>query len=227
MASYPETLFHLPIFHSISREDISSLLHCITDLTREYKKSETVFQEGQSIKQIGVLLSGSLQILQDDYFGNRTILRTILQGEIFGESFALSDKPSEVLRVIASQDSKIIFLNKDQILKPCSKQCHFHETLIRNLLEITSHKNIVLTEKIHILSKRSTREKVLSYLSYEYKKKKTNPFVIPYDRQELADYLCVDRSALSQELSKLHKDGLIAYRKNVFSFLNDQSENTH
>ena len=152
-------------------------------------------------------------------YGNRSILAKLDAGNLFGESFALAEIKTLPVSVISTTDSELLFIECQKLATPCTNACSFHSKLIQNMLGIVSKSNISLTKKIEYSSKRTTREKLLAYLSSEAQKADNNKFSIPFNRQELADYLTVDRSAMSAELSKLRNDGFINYNKNNFELL--------
>ena len=183
------------------------------------QKGADCFFSGQHIARFGIVLSGQVQVVQDDYYGNRSILAHIGPGNLFGESFANGDIETLPVSVIATADSELLFIDCHKLASPCSRACVFHGKLIHNMLRIVSMKNVVLTQKLEFTSKRTTREKLLSYLSFEAQKTGGSSFLIPYNRQELADYLFVDRSAMSAELSKLRNDGILKFDKNRFELL--------
>jgi CRP-like cAMP-binding protein len=165
---------------------------------------------------VGIVLSGSAFVLQEDYWGNRNILSNIGVGGIFGESFSCAEAAALPVSVIAKEDSVILLINVKKILTICSTACAFHTSLIMNLMRILANKNRYLTRKIEHITKKTTREKVLSFLSECAVQGGKNTFEIEFNRQELADYLSVERSALSAVLSKMKEEGIIDYYKNTF-----------
>lgn len=207
------------LFDGISYDEYKVLSGCIGAKRVKYAKNETVLLAGKSTIYVGVLLRGSLQVVHDDFYGNRSIIGKIDQGDMFAESFAFAKSKELTVSIIAVEDSEVIFIDNRRLISPCQNVCGFHSRIILNLLEIVSRKNIALTRKLEISSKRTTREKLLTYLSYEAEKSKSASFTIPFDRQELADYLAVERSAMSAELSRMAKEGLIRYKKNHFEIL--------
>ena len=214
--NYDAILNQMDLFRGIETLQIPRLLNCLSTGTNTFQKNEFIFSLHQTIKKIGIMLSGKAQIVQDDFLGNRTILSDLQPGDLFGESFAFSQMPISSFSVMAITDCTVLFIDPDKVATPCFTGCDFHHTLIQNMLKIVSLKNIQLTEKIEVLSKRSLREKILSYLSLMSAKYSCFEFSIPFDRQALADYLCADRSALSAELSRLKREGYLDYHKNQF-----------
>ncbi len=219
MKNFLNVLKEVALFKGIMDEEMSALLACLAAKTVHYEKGSSVLLSGEYVSSFGVILSGQVQIVSEDYYGNRNIITKIEAGGLFGESFACSEIKTLPVAVMAATEIDIMYISCDKLAAPCTKACDFHVKLIRNMLNIVSLKNIALTRKMEITSKRTTREKLLAYLSMEAKRAKSNSFTIPFNRQELADYLFVERSAMSAELSKLSHDGIIAYNKNRFELL--------
>lgn len=203
------------LFKGIEKSQLLSMLDCLETQIKEYKKGQSVFQNGNKINKCGIVLKGELQIVQYDYFGNRSILLKIGENQLFGMAYALCDLPLPIC-IESSEDSLILFINTQKIITPCKNSCQNHLILINNLLSILATKNVKLNQKIECLSKRTTREKILNYLTKQSVQNNSKTFKIPYDRQGLADYLCVERSTMSVEISKLQKEGLIKTNKNYF-----------
>lgn len=216
MEKYLEFLKQTKLFRNIEETEIASVLKCITYKMVEYTGKQTIFNEGDTIDKIGMVVGGSIHIVQDDFWGNRSIIAQITPGKLFGEVFAFSDNRSLTVSVIAAESCEIMFFDFKKLITVCHSACDFHNRLIRNLLDIVAEKNIFITRKLQYLSKRTIRDKLISYLSDECKKQGEQDFTIPFNRQQLADYLIVDRSALSNELSKMFREGIIDYHRNVF-----------
>lgn len=219
MKKFLPILRSVELFRGISEAELEALLSCLNANSVSFKKGQTVFFSGESLDRFGIVLSGQVQVVDDDYFGNRSILAGIGPGSLVGESFACAETKSLPVSVIATTESELMLIDCGRLAVPCARACGFHGRLIQNLLNIVSMKNIALTEKIAFTAKRTTREKLLAYLSAEAKKTGSGRFCIPFNRQELADYLAVDRSAMSAELSKLRDDGILRYHKNRFELL--------
>jgi CRP-like cAMP-binding protein len=174
---------------------------------------------GDHIHSVGIVLSGQVQVCQEDYYGNKSIFGNSGPGQLFGESFACAESKSLPVSVITTAESDLLFIDCRRLSAPCSHACAFHGRLIQNMLGIIALKNIALTQKIEITSKRTTREKLISYLSAVARQAGGGRFSIPFNRQELADFLSVDRSAMSAELSKLRDDGVLRFHKNQFELI--------
>ena len=219
MRKYIEILKHTQLFSGVGDDDISAMLNCLQAKIRTFQKGDYVFREGEHIDHITVLLDGKLLIQHDDFWGNRNIVHVIRVGEMFGEAYAAPESGVLLNDVIAEEDSTIIVFDVKRILTVCSSACRFHSMVVQNLLFSISEKNRKLLQKIGHMSKRSTRAKLLSYLSEEAKRHNSRHFTIPFTRQQLADFLCVDRSAMSNELCKMRDEGLLIFDKNEFTLL--------
>ena len=214
-----EILRNCPLFSEIEDEDLIKMLGCLGAKVDFFDKKYTIFAESNSAKYIGILLSGTAHIIQIDYYGNRSILSEITAGEVFGEAFACAGIKSLPVSVIADEPCEVMLIEANRILHTCQNGCSFHHKLIYNLMRDLAEKTIAFHQKIEITSKRTTREKLLAYLDFYSKKSGSNEFTIPFDRQELADYLEVDRSGLSSEIGKLRQEGILESRKNRFTLL--------
>ena len=195
------------------------MLACLNAKTESFDKKSTVFYEGSTAKYIGIVLSGSVQVIQNDYYGNRNILSELGESEMIAEAFACAEIKSLPVSIVANDPCEIMFIDCSHILYTCSSNCGFHQQMIFNLMKDLAVKTIAFHQKLEITSKRTTREKLLTYLSICAKQTGKQRFEIPFDRQELADYLEVERSGLSAEISKMKKEGIIDSEKNYFAIL--------
>lgn len=219
MQKYIETLTRTQLFSGVSDTEVSAMLDCLQAKMFTFKKGEYVFREGEHIDNITVLVEGKLLIQHDDFWGNRNIVNVIRIGEMFGEAYVAPESGCLLNDVVAEEDSAVIIFDVRRILTVCSTACRFHSMVIQNLFFAISEKNRKLVQKIGHMSKRSTRAKLLSYLSEEAKRHNSSHFTIPFTRQQLADFLCVDRSAMSNELCKMRDEGLLLFDKNEFTLL--------
>ncbi|MPM97317.1 hypothetical protein SDC9_144490 [bioreactor metagenome] len=218
-----EILKKFPLFQGIAMHDLRKLLNCLSAKEQAYEKGSWIMDGAEANRFVGIVLNGHVQLVHHDYYGNRTIFSDIPAGELFGETLAGIQGKHFPLVAEAKTDCAVLIFDYHRIIGTCSSSCSFHRTLIFNMLGIINEKNQQLSEKLLILSKRSSREKLLAFLSAEAQKAGRNPFRIPFTRQELADYLSLDRSALSNELSKMQKDGLIRCNRNDFALLDKES----
>ena len=212
-----------PLFDNIRQEDLSAMLACLGARVTVFQKNQAIFQEGEPAKYVGIVLSGAAQIVREDYYGNRSIVARIEPAELFGESFACAGVQALPVSVVAVADSQILLIDCQRITVSCSSACSFHNQMIFNLLRVVATKNLIFHQKIEITSRRTTREKLMAYLLAQAKLHGTSSFTIPYDRQALADYLGVERSAMSAEISKLRRDGVIDCTKSRFTLLSPDS----
>lgn len=205
-----------PLFEGIQPEDLRTMLGCIGYHVGVYKKGQTVALEEEHIHHVGILLSGAVDMVKEDLWGNKTMLVRMRKDEVFGETFACGTDTLSVVTFTVSEDAEILFLPFNKVMHTCTMACGFHHRLIENMVRTIANKNRDLIRKVEVISKKTLREKILSYLSLQAQINKSRYFEIPLGRVELADYLCADRSALTRELAKMRDDGLIDYDKNCF-----------
>jgi len=217
MDTYIPTLKSSRLFAGISDGEITAMLECLGAAAQKYEKGRYVFRQGEHLTKVAVLVEGKLHIQREDYWGNLSILNEIRPGGLFGEAYAAPNSGPLLNDVAAIEKSTVFFFAIDKILSVCPSACRFHSQLVKNLFYLLSSKNRNLVQKLGYLSKRSTREKLLAYLSDEARRQKECSFTIPFNRQELADFLSVDRSAMSNELCKMRDEGLLAFHKNYFT----------
>ena len=204
------------IFDEIGEKDIKALHFCFKTRVVEVKKGEVLIDEGEPFDSIVLVLDGHLRSVINDYYDNTSILADYYSGETVGVEEAFSGSSVAQYTLIAMKDTQVLTMNKYAVMKPCDNMCPRHTKFQNNLVKIISQKNIELMQKFNHITKPSTKEKVLSYLQHISKQQNSKYFDIPFNRQELADYLSVDRSALSFELSKLKKQGILDFTKNHF-----------
>ena len=222
MKKYLPILKNSPFFTGLTDNEILSILHCVKATTVSQKRDSYIFRAGDSTEVMGLVVSGCVLVIQEDLWGHRNILSKCNTGDFFGEPYAAS--PGAVLNVsvVADTDCEIILLNVQRLLISCPTACEHHQKLIRNLVSVLANKILILNDKITHVGKRTTRDKLLSYLSAEAQKHGTSEFDIPFSRQQLADYLSVERSAMSTELGKLRDEGMLSFRKNHFCLNRDE-----
>lgn len=219
MKKYADILSRCSLFDGIHMDDLGAMLGCIGGRKLSFYKGDTVFREGDPATNVGIVLCGAVRMERVDYYGNRSIVAHIGPGELFGESYACAGIQSMPVRMVADEDSEVLLMDCRRITITCSSACAFHSRIIFNLLRLVAEKNLIFDQKIQITSKRTTREKLMAYLLNQARLRGSNHFTIPYDRQELADYLEVDRSGLSAEISKLRKEKVIESEKSNFTIL--------
>ena len=203
------------LFHNISEENFSSMLNCLSSFERSYGKNESIVNEGDPINFVGAVLEGSVKITRTDYDGNMVILAEVSEGDIFAEVFACAQISKCPVSIVSTTESRVLFFDYYKIITTCSASCIFHQQLIANMLNIVAQKSLYLNNRLNIISKKSLRNKLLTY--FQYASMGQARFTIPMNREELAHFICADRSALSNELSKMKKEGLLDYHKNTFT----------
>ena len=213
------SLTNMPLFEGMDNESIVNLLQCLGARNKTYTKDEPIVLEGSAADFVGVVVEGKLQIIKEELEGSLTLIDEVTPGEMFGEVFACASVKEMPVSVYAAEKSSVMLLDFKRLLTTCSNACPFHSKVIQNLLQIVSEKALALNKRIEIMSKRSIRDKLICYLTMEYERTRKLQFAIPFNRQQLADYLCVERSALSAEMSRMKKEGIIDYRKNEFWLL--------
>lgn len=204
------------LFRGVSPEEVQSMLDCLSAEKRQYQRGDVIYHAGDVITSMGLVLSGSVSIENNDVWGNTSILDNVGTGQVFAETYACVPGEPLMIRVVAAEATEVLFLNTNRILNMCSNACGFHNKLIRNLLAISAQKNLNLSRRIFHTSSKSIRGRLLSYLSFQAVRQGSREFDIPFNRQQLADYLSVDRSAMSNELSKMQKEGLLKVKRSHF-----------
>lgn len=219
MFDYIPVLMRSRLFDGVEEEDLVVMLDCMEAKIRRYRKGEYVFRQGEMLDAIMVLEEGCLHVQRDDYWGNRSIISVVGVSELFGEAYAVPGSGPLQNDVVAVEDSVVIAFDVRRVLTTCSSACVFHSMAVNNLFGAIAEKNRQLVQKMDHISRRSTREKLISYLSSEAVRTGSGSFEIPLNRQQLADFLSVDRSAMSAELGRMRDEGLIQFEKNHFTLL--------
>jgi CRP-like cAMP-binding protein len=219
MEKYFPVLRDCPLFAGTDEADLPALLKCLSPVLRAFEKNAQILVMGGTAASAGIVLSGGVRVVREDFWGNRNILAHIPPSGLFGEAFSCAGVDRLPVGVTAAEKSEVLFIDCKRIAAVCSAACAFHTGLVRNLLAVLARKNVALTQKMEHLTRRSTREKLLSYLSEQAERAGGALFSIPFNRQELADYLSVDRSAMSAELSRMRDERLLRCRRNHFELL--------
>lgn len=223
MRKYVEILKKSKLFDNINENDIENIINCLGAKEKKYSKDSYIYGLGDRISALNMVAEGEIHIVKEDYWGNLSILTEIGVGELFGETYAcLKNIPLQV-NVVAVKDCTVIEFDINKVINACSNYCKFHSRLIQNLLFVLANKNFMLTNKLEAMSQRSIRDKVMTYLSQQSRKNNSSSFEIPFNRQQLADYLAVDRSALSKEICKLRNEGILEFNKNYFELKKGES----
>lgn len=205
------------LFKGISLDDFETMFDCVEGRVNAYEKGTVIQLAGDPVKHVGLVVSGTVQVMREDGEGRQNLMAELGKGELFGEVFACAEVSHSPVTVLASTNCQVLHLNYHKVITACSSACSFHQILIKNMLALMAEKNLLLHQKIDILSRRTTRERLL--LFFDYHRQGARRFTIPFSREELAAYLCVERSAMSAELSRMQRDGLILSHKNCFERL--------
>lgn len=206
------------LFCGCTAADIREMADYLDFRTIICKKGTCIIEEGNTVTHIGLVLSGSVQIGHHDFWGNQTILSIIPKGGVFAEAYACIPGERLMIHVIANEPCKILLINVSKLFIPCTDCSSLHK-LMQNLVIISAQKNLQLSRRSLHTSPKTIRERLLSYFSQLIAEQGSRHLVLPFNRQQLADYLNLDRSALSKELGKMKQDGLLDYHKNTISIL--------
>ncbi len=204
------------LFSGVSEDELTAMLSCLKAEKKDFPKEAFVLRSGDTADSIGLALAGTVLVIQEDIWGNRNILSKAGPGQTFAAAYACA--PGSVLNVsvVAETPVTALFLNVKRILNVCPSACAHHSRIIRNLLSELAEKNLRFNEKLTHMGQRTTRSKIMSYLSAEAQRLGKYEFDIPFSRQQLADYLAVERSGLSLELGKMRSEGLLDFHKSHF-----------
>jgi CRP-like cAMP-binding protein len=219
MEQFLSVLQSCVLFENIRPEEIRGMLACFDAPLKMAGKNAAILSEGDSAEFVGVLLSGSANVVKEDYYGNRSIVGRVEAGELFAESFACAGVKTMPVSVIANEPCHYLLIHCQRITVGCANACSFHSQVIFNLLKAVAGRNLEFHQKLEVTAKRTTREKLMAYLLNQAKLHGSSSFTIPFDRQALADYLGVERSAMSAELSKLRDDGVLETNRSRFTLL--------
>ena len=223
LKQYSDVIRSVSIFGEIDNAELASMLDCLGAQARTVPKNDILLLAGEKPETVGVVLEGLLHIVREDYDGSRALIAAAAPGELFAEALCCAGVEESPITVLASEDSTVLLLRFDRILHMCPTACVYHQKLLENMLKLVAVKNLRLQDRIDLMAAKTIRERVLRYLE-TLVVKPGQPVTVPFNREELAAYLCVERSALSHELMKMKRDGIIGYRKNVFTLSGRISE---
>jgi len=208
---------NVSLFQGVDASSVQKLLSCVSYTLKNAKKNELIIREGDPVVSVGIVLSGFIHIARNGYYGTRIIQAGLGQGAVFGESLACAGIQRSPVSVTASEDTSVLLIPFVKLIRSCGSACDFHQKVIENLIKLVAEKNLMLNAKLEIVSLRTIREKIMAYLSNEKKERESTTFEIPFNRNELADFLCVDRSALSRELGHMRDEGFLECKRNFFN----------
>ena len=205
------------LFAGIREEEIAPMLHCLQAVERRFPRGGYIFHAGEEIHSLALLVSGAAHIQKEDFWGNRSLLSPLSAGDIFAEAYAMAGAGPMRNDVVAVEDCVVLLMDVERVLSRCPNSCLFHARLTENLFALLAEKNRSLAQKVDCLAQRTTRQKLLAYLSEQARRAGRAEFTIPFNRQQLADFLSVERSAMSAELSKKQAEGLIETERSRFT----------
>lgn len=210
-----------PIFSGISERDLGKMFSCFQAQSRKSVSGETIVTYASQFEKMGVLIQGEADLVRFDPDGSRTLIEHLAPGDVFGEMFTAAFRPEkEELSVIACRDCECLFIDYPHLIKRCPNACSHHSTLVSNMLRIMSEKARSLSARIEVLSRRTVRQKLLTYFEIRADQCGHSHFRLPFSLNNLADYLCVDRSAMIREMKKLRDEGIIASKGRDITLLN-------
>lgn len=214
-----EFLSNTRLFRGTTPQEARQMLSCLAAVTRAYQKGETICRAGEQICAAGLVLRGSVTVESDDFWGNRSVLSRAAPGDIFGEAYACLPGQPLLVSVVAAANCEVLFLDMARVMRVCSNACAHHSRIVQNLLALCAEKNLQLSQRMLHTAPKTIRARLLSCFHEMSQRAGSRHFSLPYNRQALADYLNVDRSAMCAELSKMKADGLIDYTKNTVTLL--------
>ena len=204
------------LFQGSSTEEIGAMLKCLGTKEQSFSRGTVILHAGDTVRSIGLVLAGRVQIENDDLWGNKSVLDSVGPGQVFAETYACIPGEPMMVSAVAAENCDILFLNASRVLTSCPSACSHHSRLVQNLLLLSARKNLNLSRRIFHTSPKSIRGRLLSYLSFQAAVHQSREFTIPFTRQQLADYLSVDRSAMSAELGRMRDEGILETERNYF-----------
>lgn len=210
-------LDRVPLFEGIDEADANGLLECLKARVCAYQKGDYIPFDRSGEPYVGIVLSGVVHMMKEDVRGQQVLITYFGKGEVFGETLALHREGPSYVSFLAAQPSRVLFLSMRHLPHPCRKQCPYHLTLAQNMINLMSRKNAQLMERLEIISKKSLRKKILTYLSLQSQKQGGRYFTSPLNRTEMASYLQSNRSAMTRELADMKADGLIDFDGDTFA----------
>lgn len=220
MNDYIDVLLKCALFRNVKEQDLEHLLQCLNSYTKNYKSDEYVFYAGKEVNYVGVILSGSVEIIKENQAGSVHIMAFLGPSHIFAEGIVCTSARISPVTIRVKEDTKILFIPYERITRSCGNSCTFHIQLIQNMMMILGEKNFTLNTKIELLTLKGMREKIASFLLYESKLHNSLTFQIVPNRNELAEYLNVSRTSMCRELAKMKDENILDYYQNSFKLMN-------
>lgn len=213
------TYYNNPLFTDITSKDCLKMLSCFHSEEKIFSSGETIYHFSSQKPVIGILLHGNASVLRYEFNGSRTILEKLEPNSVFGEILAFHSEEYEAIHLQCDTNCKVLMIDYDSLMKPCTNACACHTKLIQNVTWLISKKTMSLSQRVEVLSKRSIRDKLYCYFMQESLRQKSHTFQIPFTMSDLADYLSVDRSAMMRELKKMKEDGILSSDKRMIRLL--------
>ena len=209
----------IPLFQGLEREEISEVLQKFHALIKHFPKSDYIYLAGDCVENLCVVLEGTVQMIKEDIWGEKSIIANLGAGSVFAENFLGKLGDRSVVSYFVASDSEILMLPLGRALYDVSAPSKASQRLMCNIVSVLADNNTRLIEKTEILCKKTLRSKILAYLEQEARNNDCRQITIPFNRTDLANYLDADRSALTRELARMREEGLIDYNKNTFTIL--------
>lgn len=207
------------LFKGLTAHEVQQALSCLQGTIKDFAKKDIIFEQDELLDSAGIILYGNVRLCKDNISGTRFIFSELESGEILGETALRLEREPSGYEAVAGSDCRILFIRINNIVRPDQRTCHLRSRIIENMMALLLENNRAIYQKLDLVSHKSLRERVLHYLSLQAQKNNSNRFEIPFSRGDLADYLTVDRSALSRELQRMAQDGLITFSRNQFELL--------
>ena len=197
------------LFRDITQDDLNRIYCCLGGRKKAFSAGETIITFGENTPFIGIMASGVARLERVDYFGDCSLLDRMEQNDIFGESIVYADPDNSEISAVCEKDCEVIFVDHDRLVHPCENACGCHLAMMENLLQILANKSLRLSRRVEVLSNKSIRSKLMAFFSMQAKKNDSPSFELPFSVSALADFICVDRSAMMRELSRMKKEGIL------------------
>ena len=210
-------MLQIDLFENVQNSEVLELLKCIGIKTKVFRKNAFILKAGSKIDYLAVILGGNAIMSKTDSFGKQTIIEELKMNDIFGHNIVCCGLDKSPVDVVAQNECEVLFLPFEKVVTPCEKLCPYHLQLIKKQMKMISKRNSLLNDKIDIIGQKTTRDKIMALLETYHNGQKV--FSIPYSREEMAKFLCVDRSAMSRELCRMRDEGILKFSKNHFEIL--------
>ena len=222
MEQYYPILKRCALFRGIEESNYMDLLGCLDAQIKHFNEDEYIFFAGDKINRVGVVLSGTVEILKENLAGNKHIIAILDSSHLFAEGIVCTADRLSPVTAQAKEETNIMFIPYEKIIRSCGQSCSYHIELIQNMMVVLGEKNINLNWKLELLTLKGMREKLASYLIKASYENRSNTFQIPLNRSELSDFLNVSRTSMCRELTRMKDDGLIDLYGRSFKILDKE-----